>query len=142
MSQAFGKYKNYLYAEGTTSGKYSKLVDITSRGAMGSAPSSVDKSTLSDPILLKMSTRPEMPDLSFNYNYNKADFATVSAAIDIYTSHKYMVVLPDNAGFLFSATGSTYVDEAADPTQCVLILTATDSPEFVQDCTTYFETGA
>lgn len=63
-------------ATGTT---YAKLVDITSYPDLGSAPSKLDTTTLSA-VKFKTSILglQEVPDLTFEANYDKADYDRIS----------------------------------------------------------------
>lgn len=64
-------------ATGTT---YTKLVDITSYPDLGSTPSKLDTTDLSA-VKFKTSILglQEIPDLTFEANYDKADYARISA---------------------------------------------------------------
>lgn len=68
---------NYKSAQ---AGSYAKLVDITSYPDLGSAPSKLDTTDLS---AMKFKTSilglQEVPDLTFEANYDAGDYATISA---------------------------------------------------------------
>lgn len=85
---AISDFGTYLYIEGTTAGKYHKLVDIKSAPATGSAPKNLDTTTLSDSQTTAIPDRPETPAMDFDYNYNKTDFAAVTAAISMTVDKK------------------------------------------------------
>lgn len=141
MSTAVSDYKTYLYVEGTTQGKYHKLVDIKSAPATGAAPKNLDTTTCSDAQTTAIPDRPDTPAMEFSYNYNKTDFQAVVAAVSLTTDKKFMIVYQDNSGFQFPARGATFVKEVSvgKVVDATLSLTATSVPTFVTDCTTYFE---
>jgi len=139
---AISDFGTYLYIEGTTSGKYKKLVDIKSAPATGSAPKNLDTTTLSDSQTTAIPDRPETPAMEFDYNFNKTDFAAVVAAVSLTTDKKFMIVYQDKSGFQFSARGATFVKDVSigEVVDATISLTATTVPTFVADCSTYFET--
>ena len=69
-----------LNYKSTEVGSFAKLVDITSYPDMGSAPSKLDTTDLS---ATKFKTSilglQEVPDLTFEANYDADDYATISA---------------------------------------------------------------
>lgn len=69
-----------LNYKSTEVGSYGKLVDITSYPDLGSAPSKLDTTDLS---AMKFKTSilglQEVPDLTFEANYDADDYATISA---------------------------------------------------------------
>lgn len=69
-----------LNYKSTEVGSYAKLVDITSYPDLGSAPSKLDTTDLS---ATKFKTSilglQEVPDLTFEANYDADDYATISA---------------------------------------------------------------
>lgn len=111
--KAISDYKTYLYVEGTTAGKYHKLVDIISAPATGSAPKSIDVTTLSDAQSVGIPDRPETPTLEFEYNYTKANFADATAAVSLTDDKNYLIVFQDNTGWQFTARGATWTKEVS-----------------------------
>lgn len=99
-----------LYAEGTTTGKYEMLVKITSAPATGSAPKSIDTTTLDSPYSTSIPDRPDTPAYEFKYLYTEADFETVQAAISLTTDKNYLIVYGDGSGEKFTGRGSTWVE--------------------------------
>lgn len=139
---AISDYKTYLYVEGTTAGKYHKLVDILSAPATGSAPKSIDVTTLSDAQSVGIPDRPETPTMEFEYNYNKADYALVVAAVSLTADKNYLIVYQDGSGIKFTAKGATYVKEVSKGKQvtAAIALVASTVPEQVADTSTLMET--
>ena len=139
---AISDYKTYLCVEGTTAGKYHKLVDVLSAPATGAAPKSIDVTTLSDAQSVGIPDRPETPTLEFEYNYNKTDYATVVAAVSLTVDKKYMIVYQDGSGVTFTAKGSTYIKEVSKGKQvtAAIALIASTIPEQVADTSTMMET--
>lgn len=138
---AISDYKTYLYVEGTTAGKYHKLIDITSAPATGSAPKSLDTTTLSDEQTTGIPDRPETPSMEFEYLYTAENYATVSAAISATADKKFLIVYQDNSGFKFTAKGSTWAKEVSvgSVVKAGIGLIASTVPEHVDDASTLFE---
>jgi hypothetical protein len=144
MAGAISDYKTMLCVEGTTAGKYHKLVDILSAPATGSSPKSIDVTTLTDDASVGIPDRPDTPNMEFEFNFNKTDFATVTADVSLTTDKKYMIVYQDGSGWTFSARGNAYTDAVSKGKQITakLSLVATTVPLFVPDTSTLMETGA
>lgn len=69
-----------LNYKSTDVGIYAKLVDIINYPDMGSAPSKLDTTTLSaTKFKTSMLGLQEVPDLTFEANYDADDYATISA---------------------------------------------------------------
>ena len=69
-----------LNYKSTEVGTYAKLVDIINYPDMGSAPSKLDTTTLSaTKFKTSMLGLQEVPDLTFEANYDADDYATISA---------------------------------------------------------------
>lgn len=132
---AISDYKTYLYIEGTTAGKYDKLVDITSAPATGSAPKSLDATTLSDAQSVGIPDRPETPSLEFEYNYTKENFQAVSEALSLTEDKNFLIVYQDGSGFTFAARGSTWVKEVSKGkvVSAGIGLVASTIPQFTED---------
>lgn len=75
----------YLFYKPTPEGTFQKLVDIINYPDLGATPSKLDTTTLS---ALKFKTSilglQEIPDLTFECNYDKEAFTTISALTDSY----------------------------------------------------------
>lgn len=99
-----------LYAEGTTPGKYEMLVKIKSAPATGSAPKSIDTTTLDSPYSTSIPDRPETPAYDFKYNYTDTDFTAVQAAVSLTVDKNYLIVYGDGSGEKFTGRGSTWID--------------------------------
>lgn len=140
---AISDYKTYLYIGGTTAGKYHKLIDITSAPATGSAPRSLDTTTLSDAQTTGIPDRPETPAMEFEYLYTKENFAAVSDAVSATADKKFLIVYQDNSGFTFDAKGHTWVKEVSvgSVVKAGLGLIASTVPAHVEDAATLFETA-
>lgn len=100
-----------LYAEGTTPGKYTQLVKITSAPATGAAPKSLDTTGLDDTYSTSIPDRPETPAYDFEYNYTSADFEKVVAAISLTADKNFLIVYGDGSGEKFTGRGSTWKKE-------------------------------
>lgn len=108
---AISDVRTFLYVEGPTAGKYHKLVDITSAPATGSAPKTLDTTTLSDEYTTSIPDRPETPAYEFEYKYTGAKFTAVSAEISLTADKNYLIVYQDNSGEKFAGRGSTWKKE-------------------------------
>ena len=108
---AISDVNTFLYAETTTAGTYAKLIDITSAPATGSAPKTLDTTTLSDAYSTSIPDRPETPSYEFEYKYTGANFTTVTAAISLTTDKNYLIVYQDGSGEKFTGRGSTWKKE-------------------------------
>lgn len=139
---AISDYKTYLYIEGATSGKYHKLIDITSAPATGAAPKSLDTTTLSDAQTTGIPDRPETPAMEFEYLYTAENYSAVSEAISATADKKFLIVYQDNSGFTFDAKGSTWTKEVSvgSVVKAGIGLIASTVPQHVEDATTLFET--
>lgn len=102
-----------LYAEGTTAGKYSVLVSIKSAPATGSAPKSLDTTTLDSLYTTGIPDRPETPEYKFTYNYTETDYEKVLAAVSLTTDKNYLIVYGDGSGEKFTGRGSTWKEEVS-----------------------------
>lgn len=75
----------YLYYKPTPAGVYTKLLDIMTYPDMGSTPNKLDTTDLS---ALKMKTSifglQEIPDLTFEANYDETAYETISALTGSY----------------------------------------------------------
>jgi hypothetical protein len=140
---AISDYKTYLYIEGTTAGKYHKLIDITSAPATGSAPKSLDTTTLSDAQTTGIPDRPETPSMEFEYLYTAENYAAVSEAISLTEDKNYLIVYQDNSGFTFAAKGSTWVKEVSvgSVVKAGIGLIASTVPVHEDDVSSKFETN-
>lgn len=139
---AISDVKTYLYAEGSTEGKYHKLIDITSAPATGSAPKTLDTTTLSDEYTTSIPDRPETPAYEFEYKYTGAAFATVMAEISLTTDKNYLIVYQDNSGEKFTGRGTTWKKEVGVGSVVKAGLGfAVSSHEHVEDASTLFETA-
>lgn len=99
-----------LYAEGTTPGKYEMLVKISSAPATGSAPKSIDTTTLDSAYSTSIPDRPETPGYEFKYFYTDADYTEVQTAISLTADKNYLIVYGDGSGEKFTGRGSTWVE--------------------------------
>lgn len=135
-------YKTYLYVEGSTAGKYHKLIDVTSVPATGSAPKSLDTTTLSDAATSGVPDRLETPPLEFEYLYTGKNYADVTAAVSATEAHNYLIAYQDNSGYKFSARGATWTKEVGvgSVVKGGLALIASAPPEHVDDVSTLIET--
>lgn len=142
--RAISDYKTYLYVEGTTAGKYHKIVDIISAPATGSTPKSIDVTTLSDSQSVGIPDRPQTPSLEFEYNYTKDNFAAVTAAVSMTDDKNYLIIFQDNTGWQFAARGATYTDAVSKGKQITakLGLVTSTVPEHIDDVTSMLEATA
>lgn len=140
--KAISDYKTYLYVEGTTAGKYHKLVDIISAPATGAAPKNIDVTTLSDAQSVGIPDRPETPTMQFEYNYTKENYALVEAAVSLTADKNYMIVYQDGSGATFTARGATYIKEVSKGKQITaeIALVTSTVPAQVADTSTMMET--
>lgn len=113
---AISSYNIVLKTSNTVAGTYAKLVDIKDFPDLGSAPDTIEVTTLSDKMKRYIQGLQDTGSFEFTYNYTKADFTNVKALDD---NEKHFFELDfgnDGAGgegsFYFSGQVSTYVSGA------------------------------
>ena len=113
---AISRYNVVLKTSTTASGTYTKLVDIKDFPALGSAPDTIEVTTLSDKMKRYVQGLQDTGSFEFTYNYTKDDFTKVKA-LDDNAKHFFELDFGnDGAGgegsFYFSGQVSTYVSGA------------------------------
>jgi hypothetical protein len=126
-----------LYKEGTTVGKYEKLVSVNSVPATGSAPKTIDVTALDDTYSKSILDRPETPAYEFEYNYTKENYTAVTGAISLTTDKNYLIIYQDGTGEKFTGKGATWVNKVSKGEAVTAGLTfAITSHEHVDDTAT------
>ena len=113
---AISSYNVVLKTSTTASGTYTKLVDIKDFPDLGSAPDTIEVTTLSDKMKRYVQGLQDTGSFEFTYNYTKDDFTKVKA-LDDNAKHFFELDFGnDGAGgegsFYFSGQVSTYVSGA------------------------------
>ena len=113
---AISSYNVVLKTSDTAAGSYTKLVDINDFPDLGSAPDTIEVTTLSDKMKRYTPGLQDTGSFEFTYNYTKADFTKVKA-LDDNAKHFFELDFGnDGAGgegsFYFSGQVSTYVSGA------------------------------
>ena len=80
---ALSTYKTYLLQGTKGSGTLTKLVDIVSAPDLGGDPELIDVTTLSDAMQLFILGIQSNDGLSFEANYEHADFAKIKALVGV-----------------------------------------------------------
>lgn len=88
---------------------YSKLIDITSLPAMGAAQGKLEATVLSSTKKQYLADREDLPDLSFEYNYEATNFAAVLAVCNKVTY--LMAIYGDGSGAVIVGEGNTYQNQ-------------------------------
>ena len=109
-------YNVVLKTADTAAGTYTKLVDVKDDHELGSAPDTIEVTTLSDKMKRYVQGLQDTGSFEFTYNYTKADFTKVKA-LDDNAKHFFELDFGnDGAGgegsFYFSGQVSTYVSGA------------------------------
>lgn len=101
---AINTFKTYLMVGGEGS-TYTKLLDIRSTPDLGDAPSMLDATTLSDPMMWGIPGIIEQGNaLEFEANYDEDDFDKVNALSDKETSFAIWLGASESAG-IYTPTG-------------------------------------
>lgn len=113
---AISSYNVILKTSDKAAGTYTKLVDIKDFPDLGSAPDTIEVTTLSDKMKRYIQGLQDTGSFEFTYNYTKADFTKVKA-LDNNAKHFFELDFGnDGAGgegsFYFSGQVSTYVSGA------------------------------
>ena len=113
---AISSYNVVLKTSTTASGTYTKLVDIKDFPDLGSAPDTIEVTTLSDKMKRYVQGLQDTGSFEFTYNYTKSDFTKVKA-LDDNAKHFFELDFGnDGAGgegsFYFAGQVSTYVSGA------------------------------
>ena len=113
---AISSYNVVLKTSTTASGTYTKLVDIKDFPDLGSAPDTIEVTTLSDKMKRYVQGLQDTGSFEFTYNYTNDDFTKVKA-LDDNAKHFFELDFGnDGAGgegsFYFSGQVSTYVSGA------------------------------
>jgi hypothetical protein len=87
---------------------FSKLIDVTSIPATGSAQGKLEATVLSSTKKQYIADRADLPDLEFTYNYTASNFSTVQAIAD--TLAYFMIVYGDGSGAVIYGEGNSWVD--------------------------------
>ena len=113
---AISSYNVVLKTSTTASGTYTKLVDIKDFPDLGSAPDTIEVTTLSDKMKRYVQGLQDTGSFEFTYNYTKTDFTKVKALDDNATHYFELDFGNDGAGgegsFYFAGQVSTYVSGA------------------------------
>ena len=113
---AISSYNVVLKTSDTASGSYTKLVDIKDFPDLGSAPDTIEVTTLSDKMKRYVQGLQDTGSFEFTYNYTKDDFTKVAALDDNATHYFELDFGNDGAGgegsFYFAGQVSTYVSGA------------------------------
>jgi len=88
---------------------YAKLIDITSLPAMGAAQGKIEVTVLSSTKKQYLADREDLPDLSFEYNYEATNFAAVLAVCNVRTY--LMAIYGDGSGAVIYGEGNTYQNQ-------------------------------
>lgn len=109
---AISSYKTYLMYKASSSGSYSKLVDVKSIPDLGGSPEMIETTTLSDGQTMNIPGIQQMDSLEFTANYTKTDYSTIKALEG--TEHQFAVYFGDTDGtdgkFEFKGMLSVYVN--------------------------------
>lgn len=136
MAIAISDVGTGLYIKGAEE-KYTKLVAIISAPATGSAPSTIDVTTLESPVKQYISDRPDTPSYEFEANYTKENYESLTTKISLTETKDYLIVYQDNSGEKFSATGAIWKKEvSAGNAVKIGISFAVQTHEHVADTTT------
>ena len=110
---AISSYNVVLKTSDTAAGTYEKLVDVKDFPDLGSAPDTIEVTTLSDKMKRYIQGLQDTGSFEFTYNYTKTDFTKVKALDD---NEKHFFELDfgnDGAGgegsFYFAGQVTTYV---------------------------------
>ena len=113
---AISSYNVVLKTSDTAAGTYTKLVDIKDFPDLGSAPDTIEVTTLSDKMKRYVQGLQDTGSFEFTYNYTKDDFTKVVALDDNATHYFELDFGNDGAGgegsFYFAGQVSTYVSGA------------------------------
>lgn len=90
------------------SASFTKLVDVTSIPATGSAQGKLEATVLSSPKKQYIADRADLPDLEFSYNYTADNFSAVQGVAE--ELHYFMIVYGDGSGAVIYGEGNTWVD--------------------------------
>lgn len=94
----------------TQAGTYAKLVDIVNYPDMGASPSKLDSTTLTaEKFKTSILGLQEIPDLTFECNYDSADYATIVGLSGVQWFH---LELGTEGTFEWSGEVSVYVNGA------------------------------
>ena len=95
---AISSYNVVLKTSTTASGTYTKLVDIKDFPDLGSAPDTIEVTTLSDKMKRYVQGLQDTGSFEFTYNYTKDDFTKVAALDDNATHYFELDFGNDGAG--------------------------------------------
>lgn len=90
---------------------YTKLIDITSLPAMGAAQGKLEATVLSSTKKQYLADREDLPDLSFEYNYEATNFAAVLAVCNVKTY--LMAIYGDGSGAVIYGEGNTWQNQVS-----------------------------
>lgn len=109
---AISSYNIILKTSTTASGTYNKLVDIKDFPDLGSAPDTIEVTTLSDRMKRYINGLIDTGSLEFTYNYTNTDFTAVKALDDNAKHYFELDFGNDGAGaegkFYFAGQVTTY----------------------------------
>lgn len=110
---AISSYNITLKSATEAGGSYNKLVAIKDFPDLGSAPDTIEVTTLSDKMKRYIQGLQDTGSFEFTYNYTKTDFGLVKALDDNKTHYFELDFGNDGAGgegsFYFAGQVSTYV---------------------------------
>ena len=114
---AISSYNIILKTSTAADGSYTKLVDIKDFPDLGSAPDTIEVTTLSDKMKRYIQGLQDTGSFEFTYNYTKTAFTAVKALDDNKTHYFELDFGNDGAGgegmFYFAGQVSTYVSGAS-----------------------------
>lgn len=88
---------------------FTKLIDIISLPALGAAQGKIEVTVLSASKKQYLADREDLPDLSFEYNYEATNFAAVVAVCGVKTY--LMPIFGDGSGALITGEGNTFTNQ-------------------------------
>lgn len=91
-----------------TAASFTKLVDVISVPATGSAQGKIEVTVLSSAKKQYIADREDLPDLEFGYNYTADNLAAVEDACN--QLYYFLIVYGDGSGALIYGEGNTWVD--------------------------------
>ena len=87
---------------------FSKLVDITSAPATGSAAGKIEVTTLTSPTKQYIADRADLPDMEFGYHYTAANETAVLAACG--TVRYFLIKYSDGSGAVIKGQASRWIE--------------------------------
>lgn len=88
---------------------FTKLIDITSLPALGAAQGKIEVTVLSATKKQYLPDREDLPDLSFEFNYEATNFAAVVAVCG--ALHYLLPIFGDGSGALITGQGNVFPNQ-------------------------------